>query len=256
MVHFQSMFVGSIFSITSFLIVHQQLSYREQLSKKWKLRSTYCWHLLLLLLIFLYCLYWCLSSLCFLFLKIIVHCFFIFCWSFIFFVYYHSWLLVFFCGFNLTHVFFSFRLFFPSYIYIYIVFLEGQINEALDSFKKQSNYTSSQQQVKMNEYLFMLVAFPFNLFSHYDSFFFNVSWIYMDWNFDDALKSIWSCHSKKTKQQTHETSKNFRSGYYQLLPILRNHGIKVLVTLRMPYQERMMSNGENIALTCHEFAFY
>lgn len=196
MVHFQSMFVGSIFSITSFLMVHQQLSYREQLSKKWKLRSTYCWlwsfvasyFSVLFVLVFV-------LSLLHIAWKIMVHCFFIFCWSFIFlFIFIHF----FFVGSTwLTFLFSSFRLFFPSYIFI--VFLEGQINEAMDSFKKQSNYTSSQQQVKIslfsNEYLFMLSAFPFNFFSHYDTFwFFHIYHEYILYGLDfNSIEFWWVC---------------------------------------------------------------
>ena len=38
-VHVPSFLVGSAFSGTAFLFVHQQLSYRSRLSKKWPLRG-------------------------------------------------------------------------------------------------------------------------------------------------------------------------------------------------------------------------
>jgi hypothetical protein len=37
MVHFPSLFVGSTFSLVSFLAIHEQLSHRSRLSSKWKL---------------------------------------------------------------------------------------------------------------------------------------------------------------------------------------------------------------------------
>ncbi|GKY94017.1 hypothetical protein MPSEU_000368500 [Mayamaea pseudoterrestris] len=39
-IHMPSLFVGVAFAGTSFLLVHQQLSYRERLSWKWKLRES------------------------------------------------------------------------------------------------------------------------------------------------------------------------------------------------------------------------
>jgi hypothetical protein len=40
MVHFPSLFVGSTFSLVSFLAIHEQLSHRSRLSSKWKLTGT------------------------------------------------------------------------------------------------------------------------------------------------------------------------------------------------------------------------
>ena len=39
MVHWPSLFVGSAVSGTMFLVLHEQLSHRSRLSKKWKLRE-------------------------------------------------------------------------------------------------------------------------------------------------------------------------------------------------------------------------
>lgn len=40
-VHFPSFLVGSAFSGAAFLLVHQQLSYRSRLTKKWPLREKF-----------------------------------------------------------------------------------------------------------------------------------------------------------------------------------------------------------------------
>lgn len=40
MVHIPSFFVGGLFSGASFLLVHQQLSHRNKLSKKWVVQGT------------------------------------------------------------------------------------------------------------------------------------------------------------------------------------------------------------------------